>query len=109
MSAKAITEATGKDILNRHLNDNGAGVQTCRFATVNMKTDWSKLAAEQPWLLNTVRDCFQFKLHNIQILNTYTSLYFYIELDILFGLVNKFVFLSFSLFLFCFMHILNLC
>ncbi|XP_065369896.1 ATP-citrate synthase isoform X2 [Calliphora vicina] len=53
MSAKAITEATGKDILNRHLNDNGAGVQTCRFATVNMKTDWSKLAAEQPWLLNT--------------------------------------------------------
>ncbi|KAI8127198.1 ATP-citrate synthase [Lucilia cuprina] len=53
MSAKAITEATGKDILNRHLNDNGAGVQTCRFATVNMKTDWSQLAAEQPWLLNT--------------------------------------------------------
>lgn len=57
MSAKAISEATGKDILNRFLNDNGAGVQTCRFATVNMKTDWSQLAAQQPWLLNTVSFC----------------------------------------------------
>lgn len=54
MSAKAISEAIGKDILNRHLNANGAGVQQCRFATVNMKTDWSQLANEQPWLLNTV-------------------------------------------------------
>lgn len=53
MSAKAICEATGKDILNRHLNDNGAGVETCRFATVNMETDWSQLSAQQPWLLNT--------------------------------------------------------
>lgn len=60
MSAKAITEATGKDILNRHLNAYGAGVETCRFATVNVKTDWSQLAVEHPWLLNTVRDFCNF-------------------------------------------------
>lgn len=54
MSAKAICEATGKDILNRHLNDNGAGVATCRFAVVNTQTDWSQLAANNQWLLTTV-------------------------------------------------------
>jgi len=54
MSAKAITEASGKDILNRHLNAHGAGVATCRFATVNSSTDWSKLSVDQPWLLTTV-------------------------------------------------------
>ncbi|XP_037956461.1 ATP-citrate synthase isoform X1 [Teleopsis dalmanni] len=53
MSAKAICEATGKDILNRHLNNNGAGVEVCRFATVNTSTDWSKLVSNNPWLLNT--------------------------------------------------------
>ncbi|KAI8036259.1 hypothetical protein M5D96_010852, partial [Drosophila gunungcola] len=53
MSAKAITEASGKDILNRHLNAHGAGAATCRFATVNSTTDWSKLAVDQPWLLTT--------------------------------------------------------
>ncbi|XP_017866350.1 PREDICTED: ATP-citrate synthase isoform X1 [Drosophila arizonae] len=53
MSAKAITEATGKDILNRHLNQHGAGAANCRFATVNADTDWSKLSADQPWLLST--------------------------------------------------------
>ena len=56
MSAKAISEATGKDILNRHLNQNGAGVESCRFATVNMKTDWSQLTEKHPWLLRTVSD-----------------------------------------------------
>jgi len=54
MSAKAITEASGKDILNRHLNTHGAGAATCRFATVNSTTDWSKLAVDHPWLLTTV-------------------------------------------------------
>lgn len=54
MSAKAICEATGKDILNRHLNENGGGFQICRFATVNTTTDWSQLAVQHPWLLNTV-------------------------------------------------------
>ena len=53
MSAKAISEATGKDILNRHLNENGAGVATCRFVSVNINTDWKQLADKHPWLLTT--------------------------------------------------------
>ncbi|XP_004525979.1 ATP-citrate synthase isoform X1 [Ceratitis capitata] len=54
MSAKAISEATGKDILNRFLNVNGAsGAAQCRFATVNTETDWSQLTVQNPWLLNT--------------------------------------------------------
>ncbi|EDW72064.1 uncharacterized protein Dwil_GK10643 [Drosophila willistoni] len=53
MSAKAITEATGKDILNRHLNNHGASVATCRFATVNAETNWSQLSVDHPWLLTT--------------------------------------------------------
>ncbi|KRK00244.1 ATP-citrate synthase isoform X1 [Drosophila yakuba] len=57
MSAKAITEASGKDILNRHLNNHGAGAATCRFATVNSTTDWSKLAVDHPWLLTTPLVC----------------------------------------------------
>lgn len=52
MSAKAISEATGKDILNRHLGANNAN---CRFATVNQDTDFGILATQHPWLLNTVR------------------------------------------------------
>lgn len=55
MSAKAISEATGKDILNRFLNVNGAsGAAQCRFATVKTGTDWSQLTVQNPWLLNTV-------------------------------------------------------
>lgn len=57
MSAKAICEATGKDILNRFLNENGAGFATCRFATVNQDSDWSKLTTVNPWLLNTPLVC----------------------------------------------------
>ncbi|KAL9916593.1 ATP-citrate synthase isoform 2-T7 [Glossina fuscipes fuscipes] len=53
MSAKAIREATGKDILNRHLKHHGAIFTPCRFATVNMQTDWSDLVAQQQWLSNT--------------------------------------------------------
>ncbi|XP_067632890.1 ATP-citrate synthase isoform X2 [Eurosta solidaginis] len=54
MSAKAISEATGKDILNRFLNVNGSsGAAQCRFATVNTQTDWSQLTAKNPWLLDT--------------------------------------------------------
>lgn len=53
MSAKAISEATGKDILNRHLNENGAGASLCQFVSVNKGTDWNQLAVNNPWLLTT--------------------------------------------------------
>jgi len=50
MSAKAIFEATGKDILNRHLNGT---VANCTFAAVNENTNWDQLLNTHPWLKTT--------------------------------------------------------
>ncbi|KAL5286853.1 ACLY family protein [Megaselia abdita] len=52
MSAKAICEATGKDILNRLL-DGKSGAAQCRFASVTPETNWGKLVDDHPWLLKT--------------------------------------------------------
>lgn len=49
MSAKAIREATGKDIINRHLAVDTAYVK-CRFASVNSDTRMLDLVNENPWL-----------------------------------------------------------
>ncbi|XP_013786934.1 ATP-citrate synthase-like [Limulus polyphemus] len=49
MSAKAICEATGKDLLNRFLNSGGSAVK-CQFATVNEDTEWKALVANNSWL-----------------------------------------------------------
>jgi ATP citrate (pro-S)-lyase len=49
MSAKAISEATGKDIINRNLSQDTAAVK-CRFASVNETTKWADLVAANPWL-----------------------------------------------------------
>lgn len=49
MSAKAIREATGKHLINRHLPDGTAAAQ-CRFAAVDATTKWSELIAANPWL-----------------------------------------------------------
>lgn len=53
MSAKAIGEATGKDLLNRLL-DASAGAAQCKFATVNEKTNWNELVSKNPWLQTSV-------------------------------------------------------
>lgn len=53
MSAKAIREATGKDILNRLL-DGKSGAAQCRFASITPETNWGKLVDDHPWLLKTV-------------------------------------------------------
>lgn len=53
MSAKAIREATGKDILNRSLG-NTTGAATCKFASVTSETNWNELVATHPWLETTV-------------------------------------------------------
>ena len=55
MSAKAIREATGKDIINRHLVDDAAA--KCRFAVVNEETNWQQLANDNPWLESSVSAC----------------------------------------------------
>lgn len=53
MSAKAIREASGKDILNRLL-DSDSGAAKCQFAAVNSETNWEHLRTSHPWLETTV-------------------------------------------------------
>jgi len=48
MSAKAVSEATGKDILNRNVAG-GSAIQ-CRYASVNKDTCWDTLVQDHPWL-----------------------------------------------------------
>lgn len=55
MSAKAIREATGKELINKFLEGgNEIGVSKSRFASVNEQTDYSQLVAAHPWLETTV-------------------------------------------------------
>ncbi|XP_057322341.1 ATP-citrate synthase [Microplitis mediator] len=49
MSAKAIREATGKDLINRKLG-NGTAAAKCRFVAIDETTNWSTIASENPWL-----------------------------------------------------------
>ncbi|CAH1102113.1 unnamed protein product [Psylliodes chrysocephalus] len=49
MSAKAIREATGKQLINKHLGGNTAAAQ-CRFASVDENTKFAELVANNPWL-----------------------------------------------------------
>lgn len=50
MSAKAIREATGKTLLNKHLSS--GTFSPCRFASVTEDTKWEELAQQHPWLEN---------------------------------------------------------
>ena len=52
MSSKAISEATGKLMLNRNLPQSLAIVQS-RFVTVTEATNLDLLPTENPWLVNT--------------------------------------------------------
>lgn len=49
MSAKAIREATGKNLINKHLGGSTATAQ-CRFASVEPDTKFSELVSNNPWL-----------------------------------------------------------
>ncbi|XP_019765644.2 ATP-citrate synthase isoform X2 [Dendroctonus ponderosae] len=49
MSAKAIREAAGKNLINKHLGGNTAATQ-CRFASVDPNTKFAELVANNPWL-----------------------------------------------------------
>nr|CAD7407331.1 unnamed protein product [Timema poppensis] len=48
MSAKAISEATGKDLINRHVEV--GGLIASRFVSINEKTDWHQIVIDHPWL-----------------------------------------------------------
>ncbi|XP_070166563.1 ATP-citrate synthase [Polyergus mexicanus] len=49
MAAKAIREATGKDLINRKLSS-GIKVAKCRFVPITGDTNWIDIANEYPWL-----------------------------------------------------------
>ena len=49
MSAKAIREATGKDLINRKLPPGTSAVK-CRYVTITDQTNWTDVVNENPWL-----------------------------------------------------------
>uniref|UniRef100_A0A8C7Y1Y8 ATP-citrate synthase n=1 Tax=Oryzias sinensis TaxID=183150 RepID=A0A8C7Y1Y8_9TELE len=51
MSAKAISEQTGKEFLYKHINTSAAVQNRFRYATVTAETDWDRLTQEHQWLL----------------------------------------------------------
>jgi ATP citrate (pro-S)-lyase len=53
MSAKAIREASGKDLINRNL-PSGTAAAKCQFASVSEDTDWTELLTNNPWLQTQV-------------------------------------------------------
>lgn len=55
MSAKAISEQTGKEFLYKYICTSAAVQNRFRYASVTAETDWDRLAQEHPWLLTEVR------------------------------------------------------
>lgn len=55
MSAKAISEQTGKEFLYKYISTSAAVQNRFRYANVTAETDFDQLAKEQPWLLTEVR------------------------------------------------------
>jgi len=52
MSAKAIREATGKELINKHLQSTTAA--KCQFVTINADTNIEALPSQHPWLTTQV-------------------------------------------------------
>ncbi|XP_060795289.1 ATP-citrate synthase isoform X2 [Neoarius graeffei] len=50
MSAKAISEQTGKEFLYKHICTTAAVQNRFLYATVTAETDWERLAQDYPWL-----------------------------------------------------------
>lgn len=55
MSAKAISEQTGKEFLYRYICTSAPVQNKFRHANVTAETDFERLAQEHPWLLSEVR------------------------------------------------------
>ncbi|KAG5280436.1 hypothetical protein AALO_G00089130 [Alosa alosa] len=52
MSAKAISEQTGKEFLYKHICTSAAVQNRFRYAHVTTETDWDRLVQDHPWLLS---------------------------------------------------------
>lgn len=57
MSARAISEACGKRLLNENLPSE-AGAAICRFAAVKEDVKWDDLAHKNQWLSSEVGQLF---------------------------------------------------
>ena len=71
MSARAIWEATGKDLINRNLNYSD-GVAKCRFAVFDNSVSWSQLVQQEPWLeteVNFLPSLWKIQGKHVQRLN----------------------------------------
>lgn len=55
MSAKAISEQTGKEFLYKFICTTAAVQNRFRYASVTSDTDWDRLTQEHQWLLTEVR------------------------------------------------------
>ncbi|XP_077595253.1 ATP-citrate synthase-like isoform X1 [Stigmatopora nigra] len=51
MSAKAISEQTGKEFLSKYICDSSAVQNRYRYASFSAESDWTSLTKEHPWLL----------------------------------------------------------
>ncbi|XP_069041785.1 ATP-citrate synthase isoform X2 [Lepisosteus oculatus] len=51
MSAKAISEQTGKEFLYKYICTSAAVQNRFKYANVTAETDWGRLAQDHPWLL----------------------------------------------------------
>lgn len=60
MSAKAITEQTGKEFLYKYICTTAAVQNRFCCATVTADTDWARLTQDHPWLLTEVSICLGF-------------------------------------------------
>lgn len=55
MSAKAISEQTGKEFLYKYICTSSAIQNRFKYARVTPDTDWARLTQDHPWLLSEVR------------------------------------------------------
>ncbi|MEQ2178336.1 hypothetical protein GOODEAATRI_012947 [Goodea atripinnis] len=54
MSAKAISEQTGKEFLYKYICSSAAVQNRFRYANITPETDWDRLTQDHPWLLTEV-------------------------------------------------------
>uniref|UniRef100_A0A671R9Y8 ATP-citrate synthase n=1 Tax=Sinocyclocheilus anshuiensis TaxID=1608454 RepID=A0A671R9Y8_9TELE len=64
MSAKAISEQTGKEFLYKYICTTAAVQNRFCCATVTADTDWNRLQQDHPWLLTEVSICLVFIKNN---------------------------------------------
>lgn len=54
MSAKAVSEQTGKEFLYKYICTSAPVQNRFRYASVTAETNWDRLTQEHPWLLTEV-------------------------------------------------------